>query len=100
MNKLKSENYIVIPAWATQEPYNLKRNELLIFSIIYGFSQLKDQCFSGSIGYLAAWTGATRQGVMKNLTSLIDKGFIRKESLLLRHRIESRLRFFRYFLRL
>ena len=79
MNKLKSENYIVIPAWATQEPYNLKHNELIIFSIIYGFCQHKDQCFCGSISYLAEWTGSSRQGVSKNLNNLIRKGLIRKE---------------------
>lgn len=80
MNKLKSENYIVIPAWATQEPYNLKHNELIIFSIIYGFCQHKGQCFCGSISYLAEWVSSSRQGVSKNLNSLIKKGFIRKES--------------------
>lgn len=77
--ELKNENYVVIPAWATKPPYNLKNNELIIYSIIYGFSQINNQCFCGSISYLQLWTNSSRQGVINNLNSLIKKGLITKE---------------------
>ena len=58
---------------------NLKGNELLIYAIIYGFTQLDNQEFKGSLQYLADWTNSTKQGVIKNLKSLIDKGLIEKK---------------------
>ena len=56
----------------------LKGNELLVYAIIFGFSQADETAFTGGLQYLADWTNATKQGVIKNLKSLIDKGFITK----------------------
>ena len=77
-NKVKSENYIVIQGYMVKD-LKLKGNELLIYAIIYGFSQTENQVFSGSLQYLADWTNSTKAGVIKNLKSLIDKGLIKKE---------------------
>lgn len=60
---------------------NLKGNELLIFAIIHGFSQDGESEFHGSLQYLAEWTGATKQGVIKNLKSLQEKGYIYKREI-------------------
>ena len=57
----------------------LKGNSLLIYAIIYGFSQEEGQKFTGSLQYLADWTNSTRRGVIKNLQSLVDAGLIQKE---------------------
>lgn len=78
MKYLSNENYIVIQGWMINE-LGLKSNELLIYAIIYGFCQAEDQCFNGSLQYLAEWTNSTRQGVTKTLKSLIEKGFIEKK---------------------
>ena len=79
---IKEENYINIQGWMVTE-LNLKGNELLIYAIIYGFSQLEGQTYDGGLQYLADWTNSTKQGVIKNLKSLIDKGLInKKESVL------------------
>lgn len=77
MEKIKNENYILIQGWMINE-LQLKGNELLIYAIIYGFTQTENQLFSGSLQYLAEWTNSTKQGVIKCLKSLIDKEYIGK----------------------
>ena len=79
-SKVKNENHIVIHGWMVNI-LNLKGNELLIYAIIYGFSQTDNQCYEGSLTYLANWTKSTKQGVLKNLKSLIEKGLIGKEKI-------------------
>ena len=78
-SRVQRENFIVIQGWMITE-LNLKGNELLVYSIIYGFSQNgENQRYTGSLQYLADWTNSTKQGVLKNLNSLVDKEFIGKE---------------------
>jgi hypothetical protein len=78
-NKLKNENFFVVQAWMLTK-LGLKGNELLIYAIIYGFSQGgENQAFCGSISYLCQWTNSTRQSVMANLKALCDKGFLTKK---------------------
>lgn len=78
-SKVKDGKYIVIASFMLTE-LELKGNELLVYAIIYGFSQTDGmKGFSGSLQYLADWTNSTKQGVIKNLKSLIDKGYITKE---------------------
>lgn len=77
ISKVNERNYIVIQGWMLTA-LHLKGNELLIYACIYGFSQLDGQVFSGSLQYLADWTNSTRQGVVKCLKSLIEKGYIAK----------------------
>ena len=78
MSKVKEGNYIVIQSFMVNE-LQLKGNELLIYAIIYGFSQDEEQKFSGTLQYLADWTNSTKQGVIKNLKSLLEKGLIIRE---------------------
>ncbi len=76
-SKVKNENYIHIGGWMIND-LNLKGNELIIYAVIYGFSQAENQVFSGSLQYLADWTNSSKQGVQKNIKSLIEKGYIVK----------------------
>ena len=78
MSKVMVDKYVVIQGFMVEE-MELKGNELLIYAIIYGFSQAKGNHFTGSLQYLADWTRSTKQGVIKNLKSLVDKGYIVKE---------------------
>lgn len=78
MSKVKNENFVAIQGWMVSE-LGLKGNSLLIYAIIYGFSQAEGQVFSGSLQYLADWTNSTKQGVLKNLKNLIDAGLIIKK---------------------
>lgn len=77
VTKVQENNYIVIQGWMINN-LNLKGNELIIYAIIFGFSQIENQLFNGSLQYLADWTNSTKQGVSKNLKSLVDKGLIVK----------------------
>lgn len=77
---MNNNNFIVVQGWMINE-LNLKGNDLLIYAIIYGFSQTENQYFTGSLQYLADWTNSSKQGVQKNLKSLIDKGLICKKTI-------------------
>lgn len=75
--RVKDGNFITIQSFMVKE-LKLKGNELLIYAIIYGFSQDGEQRFTGSQQYLADWTNSTRQGVNKALKSLVEKEYIYK----------------------
>lgn len=77
VSKVQNENYVVIQGWMLND-LKLKGNELIVYAIIYGFTQIEGQLFNGSLQYLADWTNSTKQGVVKNLKSLIEKGLIMK----------------------
>ena len=74
---MKNENYIVVQGWMRNE-LQLKGNDLLVYAIIYGFSQAENQKFTGSLSYLADWCGATKAGIIKNLQNLLGRGLIER----------------------
>ena len=74
---VSDKSFITVQGWMRTE-LDLKGNDLLVYAIIFGFSQTKDQRFTGSLQYLADWCGATKQGIQKNLKNLIDRGLIIK----------------------
>lgn len=74
---LKERNFIAIHSFMVNE-LKLKGNELIIYAIIYGFSQDGVNRFTGSLKYLSEWTSLSKQGVIKNLKSLVEKGYITK----------------------
>lgn len=76
---MKDANFVLIQGWMRSK-LNLKGNDLLVFAIIYGFSQDCEHVYSGGRTYLAEWCGATKDGISKNLKSLVEKDFIRKET--------------------
>lgn len=77
--RVKEENFICIQGWMISK-LNLKGNDLLVYAIIYGYSQDGSSWFSGSLQYLADWVNGTKRGIQKNLNSLESKGLIKKES--------------------
>lgn len=58
----------------------LKGNELLIYAIIYGFSQDGESYFHGSLKYLSEWTGSTERTVQNCLDKLCERGLVEKVS--------------------
>ena len=56
----------------------LKGNDLLVYAIIYGFTQTEGQRFTGGLSYLASWCGATKAGIIKNLQNLLGRGLIER----------------------
>ena len=79
-SKIKNENHISIQGWMVNE-LKLKGAELIIYAIIYGFSQDGQSKFTGSLQYLADWTNSTKQNCINHLKALLEKGLIEKEEL-------------------
>ena len=80
MSVIKDGNFFTVQAFMRNE-LNLKGNELLIYAIIYGFSQIENQFFTGSLNYLAEWTGASRTTIKRTLINLLKKGLLDKETI-------------------
>lgn len=76
-SKVNRNNYVTVQGWMVSD-LRLKGNELLIFAIIYGFSQDGVNRFTGSLQYLADWTNSSKQGVSNCLKSLCEKGLLIK----------------------
>lgn len=70
-------NYITIQGWMRTE-LNLSGNELIVYAIIYGFSQNKQGEFTGSVQYLADWVGCTKRTVTTILRKLVDEELVKK----------------------
>ncbi len=77
MSRIKKNSYITIMSFMVND-LNLKGNALLIYAIIYGFSQAENQAYTGSRQYLADWTNSSKQGIDKVLKQLIANGLIEK----------------------
>ncbi len=80
MSLVGSKNYVNIQGWMVSE-IGLSGNELLVYAIIYGFSQDGEGEFTGSLRYLMDWTGASKNTVMRALVSLEEKGLISKQKI-------------------
>ncbi|MBR1527764.1 MAG: helix-turn-helix domain-containing protein [Oscillospiraceae bacterium] len=75
---VKNENYYVVHGWMLNE-LGLKGNELLVYAIIYGFSQGENQWFMGYRKYLADFTNCTIRSVQNILNALVEKNLIEKQ---------------------
>lgn len=75
--KVKSDTYVNIQAFMVNE-LHLSGNALIIYAVIYGFSQDGDSWFTGSRSYLAAWCQASKSTVSRNLEALCAKGLIER----------------------
>lgn len=75
---VNNNNFIAVQGWMVNE-LGLKGNSLLIYAIIYGFSQDGEGSYNGSQQYLADWTNTTKRNVINILNKLVDDGFLLKE---------------------
>lgn len=76
--KIKNENFYTVLGWMLNS-LELKGNELIVFAIIYSFSQDGESEFTGSLSYIQAFTNIKAQNtVMTILKSLTDKNLITK----------------------
>lgn len=82
MALVKNENYLTIQGWMVNE-LGLTGNQLLVYAVIYGFSQINDQWFTGSLKYIAEWSGVSKLTVIRTLQVLIEKGLIEKRERLI-----------------
>jgi len=68
-------SYIVLQDWMVDK-LGLKGVELVIYAIIYGFSQDGMNYFTSSTKYLSFWTGKTKETCLNALRSLRLKNLI------------------------
>lgn len=78
--QMSDDNFCVIFGWMCNG-LNLSGNELLIYAVIYGFSQDGESRFYGGRGFLSRTLNISKPTVDKALKALVDKGFI--------HRVET-----------
>lgn len=74
---MRDGNYIAIQAFMVRD-LKLKGNELLIYAIIFGFSQDGRSWFTGSRQYLADWCNISRVSVDASLNKLLNKRVLEK----------------------
>ena len=77
-NYIKDTNYLQIQGWMVSK-LGLKGNSLLIYAIIYGFSQDGHNMFKGTMNYLAQWTCSSKESVRQILNKLCDAELIIKQ---------------------
>jgi DNA-binding MarR family transcriptional regulator len=59
------------------EDLNLKKNELLVYALIYSFTRRKNTKFNGSVAYIASKTNASVRDVKYSIASLKEKGLLK-----------------------
>ena len=74
---LKEHNDVTLKAFMVND-LHLSGNELIIFAVIYSFSQDGESCFYGSRKYLASWCQIHEGAVDYQLKKLLQKGLITK----------------------
>ena len=78
MKELNNKNYIAIADWMLS--LGLNTRELLVYAIIYGFSQNEEGFYYGSYNYLASWLGIDdSKNVTRYLKPLVDKKLVIKK---------------------
>ena len=74
---MKDTNYITIQGWMINR-LKLKGNQLIVFAIIYGFSQDGESEFNGSLAYICKSINATRPTAAKALKELVEMDLLVK----------------------
>lgn len=84
-NKLLHKNFIVIADWMLK--LRLNARELLVYALIYGFSQNKESGFFGSLSYLSLWLGIEKhsENGLRYLKALEKNNLIKKEKIKLKN---------------
>ena len=78
---MTEDNFITITGWMRLN-LGLKSHELNCYALIYGFSQTDEHYFTGSVDYVCDWLGCSRKTVFRTLQSLVDKGLIEKNDVI------------------
>lgn len=76
---MNNDNFVTVTGWMCNE-LNLKGNELLVFALIYGFSQDGKSEFRGSRNYIGSTFNISLPTVDKALKSLVEKELLIKRT--------------------
>lgn len=74
---MKNKGFFVVHEWMATE-LGLKSTDLLIYAIIYGFTQIEEQSFFGTRRYLAEFIGSSIPTVQRSLDTLVARGLIQR----------------------
>ena len=86
---MRTDGYVVVQPWMVTD-YNLKGNKLLIYALIWGFSQDEQSCFYGSTRYITDYFKLSERAVVDILNELVDDGLLYKWSEPVNGRITNR----------
>ena len=87
-SKILDDTYIVIQSWMVKD-LGLKDKELLVYALIYGFSQDGETWFTGSLQYIADWIGVDRKHVYtRYIKPLIDRNLLIRETDIRKNSVE------------
>ena len=75
---VQPNNYLALQGWMRTD-LHLKGSDLILYALIYGFTQDGESDFSGSISYMEQWAGITRKSVYNSLERLQAAGLIEKQ---------------------
>lgn len=73
---IKDESYYVVQGWMRNR-LQLIGNDLIVYALVYSFSQDGESEFKGSTQYLAEFTGISRRTIIRILDSLETQGLIK-----------------------
>ncbi len=73
---MNDNNFFTVQGWMVNSPRLESYTELIVYAIIYGFSQGQLGIFNGSISYLVECSRTSKRTVQRSLRSLEDKGLI------------------------
>jgi hypothetical protein len=75
MAKVTDTNFLTIEGWM-RTALNLSGNELIVFAVIYQFSQGKAGRYIGGLPYLADWCGCHPDTARRAIRELEERGLI------------------------
>ena len=74
---IKDESYYVVQGWMRNR-LQLKGNDLIVYALVYSFSQDGESEFKGSLQYLTEFTGVSRRTIERTLDGLETRGLIKR----------------------
>ena len=79
IGKIKNTNFINIQGFMRNQ-LKLTNNKLLVYALIYGFTQDGESWFTGSLEYIAQWIGKDRKNIYpRYLKPLVDENLLEKK---------------------
>jgi DNA-binding MarR family transcriptional regulator len=82
MFKIDDSRFYTVFYWMTKY-LKLKGAELIVFAIVFGYSQDKASEFYGSLGYMEELGNLSRPTVVAALDSLEKKGYVKRREFLI-----------------
>lgn len=76
---MKDENFIQIAGWMINK-LHLSGNDLVVYALLYGFSQDGRSEFCGTLEYIAEWLQISDRTALRIINKLVDDGLVTKRA--------------------